>query len=159
MSTPFLGFGGAVFLIFLVIGIPIFLFWRWILKKLNHKGGRRIMIWILTLITTLVFYIVFVVTFIYIADYYPDRDFDKQLWRTAKATRYEYSHNLIDSKMLLGDSKTEVLQLLGNDADKSQLDELRYKIGHKPGSTVVEPSYLIIDFRDDKAETVFERDP
>jgi hypothetical protein len=159
MDTHFLGFGGAVYLIILVIGTPIFFFWRWIFKKLNHKGGRRVMIWLLTAFTSLIFYLILVGLIIYISDYYPNRDFDKHLWQTSKTTRYEYSYNLIESKKLLGDNRNEVLQLLGNDADKSQADELRYNIGHKPGSVGPAPSYLIIDFRDDKAETVFERDP
>ena len=158
MGKQFLGFDLAVYIIPLVFGIPVFFFWRWVFRKFTSARHRLITTWVITIISTPVVYVIIVLGFFLISEYYPDRDFNKNSWQTNKEVRYEYTHDLIKSKILIGKTKKEVLQILGNDADTSQIDELGYDIGYRPEITGIDPSYLIIDFKNGKVDTVIEHD-
>ena len=116
------------------------------------------MTWLLTLITAPFFYVIVILIWIVIIEHYPNREFDKKMWQTDKDKRYEYTHDLINSKILIGKTKNQVLQLLGDDADTSQINELGYDIGFRPKLMGIDPSYLIIDFKDGKAHAIIEHD-
>jgi len=94
--------------------------------------------------------------FLFFQGNYPDRDFDKAKWLKNKEKRYEYARDLIESGILLGKSKSEVLTMLGKDADTTRTDELGYDIGSKPAVNGVDQSYLVIDFKSGEVVTVSE---
>ena len=95
--------------------------------------------------------------FIGIIEYYPNRDFDKKAWLTDSDKRYEYTHDLISSKLLIGKSKVEVVQMLGK-TDTTQTNELYYYIGYRPVFTGIDPSNIEVDFRKGKVNNVEEHD-
>jgi|SRR6185437_859523 len=148
----------SVFVIALTLSFPLFFFWRWIFRKRASKLNRRIATWLLTLTTAPILYAIVILIWIAIIEYYPNRDFDKKMWQTNKDERYEYTHDLINSKILLGKTESQVLKLLGNDADTSQTSELQYNIGFRPELLGIDPSYLIIDFKNGKVNAVIEHD-
>jgi len=78
------------------------------------------------------------------------------MWHINKEKRYEYTRNLIESRMLIGKTKNEVVKILGDDADTSKVGRLGYDIGSQPEITGVDPGYLIINFKNDRADSVIE---
>jgi len=113
---------------------------------------------LLTLLTAPVLYIIVILIWIAIEEYYPNRSFDKKMWQTQKEVRYEYSHDLINSKILIGKTRNQVLQLLGNDTDTTQTEELYYDIGYRPELTGIDPSTILIHFKNGRVDTVIEHD-
>ena len=138
--------------------LPVFFFWRWILRKhIEVKRYRLIVIWIATIISTPILYAILALMFIGIIEYYPNRDFDKKAWLTDSDKRYEYTYDLISSKLLIGKSKIEVVRMLGK-TDTTQTNELYYYIGYKPVFTGIDPSNIEVDFRKGKVNNVEEHD-
>jgi hypothetical protein len=158
MDKQFLGVELGHYVMIIITGIPVFFFWCWVYRRRTSTVKRRTMTWLGTIITAPILYVVLIMTWIMISEYYPNRDFDKMMWQTNKDERYEYTHDLIKSKILLGKTRDQVLNLLGDDADTSQIDELGYDIGFRPELTGIDPSYLIIDFKNGKVDTLIEQD-
>ncbi len=114
------------------------------------------MIWLVTVLTTPVLYGVLILIFLFTSEYYPNRHFDQKVWKTDSDRRYEYSHDLVDSKILMGKTKKQVIQVLG-DRDTSN-NEIYYYIGYRPEIGGIDPSSIIIDFKNGKVDSVFEHD-
>lgn len=147
----FLGVSIEVYVIVLIIAIPTFFIWRWILRKFI-KDNRKIKIatWIGTLILSPLIYISIVLIWIFCISYYPSNDFDKNKWDTDKDKRYELSEDLIESNMLIGKTKAEVLQILGDEGGKDNQDYWRYYLGTKPAFIMLDPDVLDVYFEGGK---------
>jgi hypothetical protein len=152
-----MGIDFSVFIILLIIAIPIFLFWRWVFRKTESRAKRKILSLILTVVTAPVFYGLMILAWVLLSSYYPSRNFDRKAWLTDSDRRYEYTHDLINRKLLIGKTRAQVEQLLGANGDTSQ-SELYYYIGFRPELTGIDPSSLIIDFNNGKVDTVIEHD-
>ncbi|MFB9865502.1 hypothetical protein [Rufibacter immobilis] len=72
----------------------------------------------------------------------------------AKEKRYELSADIIDSKMLLGKTKPEVRQLLGDEGNTDLSDHWNYYLGFRPGFANIDPDVLDIEFKDGKVVKV-----
>ena len=86
--------------------------------------------------------------------YHPTHDFDKQKWFADKEKRYELSEDIIDSKMLIGKTKSEVRQLLGDEGNTDESDYWNYYLGFRPGFANIDPDVLDIEFKDGKVVKV-----
>ena len=82
--------------------------------------------------------------------YHPTHDFDKEKWFANKEKRYELSKNIIDSKMLIGKTKSEVRQILGDESNTDASDYWYYYLGFRPGFANIDPDVLDIEFKDGK---------
>lgn len=153
MSNLF-GIGIEVYFILLILGIPFyFIFRRLLLKKIGNKTNRIISIWVATIVVTPIFYTLLIGAFILIGQHYPNRQFEQKQWLANKETRYEYSHDIIEHKILIGKTKAQVKDILG-DADNSDTDDnWYYELGFKPGSGI-DPDGLTIEFKNGKVITV-----
>jgi len=147
----------AVLIIILVIGLPLFFFWRWVFRKTVSKAKRRALTWTLTILSAPLVYVIIGLVWIEGVEYYPNRDFDQKAWKADSDSRYEYTHDLIKSKMLIGKTRPQVLKILGDNGDTSQT-ELYYYIGFRPEITGIDPSSIVIDFKNGKVDTVIEND-
>lgn len=137
-----------VYLIFIVLGIPAFFIWRLLFKKfIKDDKRRKIAIWMATLITTPLIYIGIIMLWIFSMSYYPAHDFDKERWFLDKETRYELSEDIIDSEMLIGKTKSEVRQILGDESNADQSDHWSYYLGFRPGLFNIDPDVLDIKFK------------
>lgn len=58
-----------------------------------------------------------------------ETEFRSKEWLTNKDERYELSDHLIDSKILIGKTKTDVKKLLGDEGNKDEQSEWYYEIG------------------------------
>ena len=82
--------------------------------------------------------------------YHPTHDFDKEKWFADKETRYNLSEDIIESEMLIGKTKSEVRQILGDENNTDQSDNWSYYLGFKPGFANIDPDVLDIEFKDGK---------
>ena len=150
------GLSIEVYFILIILGIPTFFFWRWLFKKFIKVGPtRKILTWVATIFLTPCIYIGLMLLWVFSISYYPSRDFDKQKWIDDKDKRYELSKDIIASKLLIGKSKTEVRQLLGNESDNNDsLNVWYYGLGVRPELFNIDDSYLQIEFQNDKVVDV-----
>ncbi|MEH6534928.1 MAG: hypothetical protein V7719_00940 [Psychroserpens sp.] len=60
--------------------------------------------------------------------------FDQDDWRSSPSTRYKMAEDLIDSELLIGKSKDDVIVLLGTfyDTNPNGKDNIIYKLGKAP---------------------------
>ena len=144
-----------VYFILLVLGIPTFFIWRWILKKFIKVGKtRKIATWTATIVATPLIYVGLLMLGFFSMSYHPTHDFDKQKWFADKEKRYELSEDIIDSKMLIGKTKSEVRQLLGDEGNTDESDYWNYYLGFRPGFANIDPDVLDIEFKDGKVVKV-----
>jgi len=146
-----LGVSIEVYFILFVLGFPTFFLWRWLLKKfIKVDRIRKIASWVATLIATPLIYIGIIVLLFFIMSYYPTHDFDKEKWFTDEEKRYEMSDNIIESNMLIGKTKTEIQQILGDGHNSDQSDGWYYYLGYRPGFANIDPDVLYIEFKNGK---------
>jgi hypothetical protein len=150
------GISIEVYFILIILGIPTFYFWRWLFKKfIAVDRTRKIVTWIATIVLTPCIYVGIIALWVFSITYYPSNKFDKQKWVDDKEKRYELSNDIIESKMLLGKTKTEVRQLLGDDADnKDSIDVWTYGLGIRPELFNIDGSYLLIEFKNNHVVNV-----
>ncbi len=151
-NTPTLfGVSLELYYILLVLGVPTFFIWRWLLKKfIKVDRSRKVATWVATLLTTPLLYIGISMLLIFGMNYHPTDDFNQEKWHSEKETRYQLSEDIIDSEMLIGKTKLEVRQILGDENNTDQNDVWSYYLGFRPGFTSISPDMLDIEFIDGK---------
>ena len=82
--------------------------------------------------------------------YHPSYDFDKERRFSDQEKRYEMSHNIIDSKMLMGKIKSEVWEILGKKENTESSDIRSYYLWFEPGFMNIDPDVLDIEFENGK---------
>ncbi|WP_452224914.1 hypothetical protein [Lacinutrix chionoecetis] len=85
-----------------------------------------------------------------------EKAFDQTQWQTSPSTRYEMATALVESKLLFGKTKTEVVALLGT-AKPSTLegkDHLVYALRKPPSFFDVKDETLIVIFENEKVVNV-----
>lgn len=84
--------------------------------------------------------------------------FNEKSWSANPSMRYQMADDIIDSDMLIGKSKEDVIELLGLPY-KSNLfgkDNIAYRLGRPPSFSESKRTILIIDFELDHAVQVIE---
>ena len=151
----FFGISLEVFFILLILGYPTFLFWRWILGKfIKTEKIKKVSTWVVTIIATPLIYFALIMIWIICMSYYPSHKFTKEKWFSETEKRYELSNDIIDSNMLIGKTKEEVRQILGDEENKEESDNWIYNLGFKPGFANIDPDILEIEFRNGKVVKV-----
>ena len=148
-----------VLIIILLLTIPTYIFSNWVVKKNNieDKRNRRIYSAIATIIISPIIYVFLVFSFFMYISYYPSKDFDKSEWNTNIETRYEYSEDIIESKILIGKTKEQVIELLGvNYLSSSNDNQIEYELGYVPGLFNIDPDFLQIKLQDNKVIEVYQ---
>jgi hypothetical protein len=145
-----------VYVILLIIGSSTFFFWRWLFKKLilNDKKTRIIATWITTIAVAPIIYFLIVLIFVFSSLYYPSHDFNKQKWISDTEKRYELSEDIIESKILIGKTKSQVEEMLGKSDGWTEEDIWCYYLGYKPSLFGIDPDYLKIEFKNNKVVKV-----
>ena len=134
-------------LAYFMLSIPFFYLIKWILSKfkLGKEKNRKYIAILPTIVLSPILYlaIFFVILFAYA--YYPKEEFNHVEWIKYPQKRYEMSENIIESNMLIGKSKDEVIKLLGSDYSISN-DSIYYEIGLLPGLFRLDSDVLVIYF-------------
>lgn len=145
-----------VYAIVAILAIPLFFFWRWVFRRNASVIKRQLLTSVLTLLTAPIIYVGIVFLWIWSVAYYPNREFTHRAWKENPEIRYEYSHDLIKRKLLIGKTKTQVVVMLGD--GKNFSDDWYYDIGFRPEITGIDPSHIEITFRGGKVIDVVEHD-
>ena len=138
-----------VILIILFIAIVLFFIFNWLLKRSNKitlKYKRIIAIGLSILFAPLL-YLISILSFVAIVSYYPEYNFNQQKWDNIPEQRYELSADIIESKMLIGKTKAEVILLLGEDFYECTPDHIAYTLGFIPGIFNIDTDVLAIVFK------------
>lgn len=141
-----------VSIIILIIAIPIYFLSKLVLKKLklgNDKNRKYIAI-VPTVFFSPIIYALLIISWIFCMQYYPKDHFNKQEWETNIEERYTMSKNIIKSEMLLGKTKDEVIDLLGNEYLDYSDNHIGYYLGFVPKLLNIDPDYLGIYFENGK---------
>ena len=98
---------------------------------------------------------------IYSIFYYPKIPFNQQEWSKNTEERYKMSSDIIKSEMLIGKTKAEVIELLGEEdfysGDDKDENHMIYYLGYVPGIASIDPDILEIFFEDGKVVEVSQR--
>jgi len=147
----FFGVSSEVYLILIIIGASNFFFWRWLINKYaKNNKWRTATTWTATIVATPAIYLGLIGIMFFLMSYHPNHEFDKEKWFGDKESRYELSNDIIDSKILIGKTKHEVRNILGEEGNVDQSDDWGYYLGFKPGLGNIDPYILIIKFKDGK---------
>ena len=127
-----------------------------ILKRLNfgNEKNRKLIALIPTIFLSPIIYIGLIYLWIFSVSYYPSNDFDKQKWETNVEERYKMSEDIIESKILIGKTKEEITELLGQDFYSYNEKHIAYELGFVPGLFNIDPDVLDIYFENGKVTKV-----
>ncbi len=147
-------------LFYLFFSIPIFFLIKYILRKLKiEKPTNRTFISFFTaLILVPLTYITIFSIIIFSITYSPEKEFDQDKWSSDPDERYEMTKDIIESKMLEGMTKEEIINLLGNDDFNYNEDHWAYGIGFVPGLFNIDPSVLNVHFENNKVVLVTQHE-
>lgn len=87
-----------------------------------------------------------------IGTYYPERDFDKKAWSENEEKRYEYADDLVENQKLIGLSRTEIKEILGEPKYENE-NSMTYYLGFSPRNFfAIDPDWLEVSFEQDKVK-------
>ena len=135
-------------IIIFILAIPIYLLSIWILRKLKlgNDKNRKYLAIIPTVILSPMTYIGIITIWLFSIWHYPEKDFDKQIWETNIEERYMMSEDIIESDILIGKTKQEIIELLGIDYWTYGENHISYYLGFVPGIANIDPDVLDIYF-------------
>jgi len=107
-----------------------------------------------TLAVAPMIYIVFIISYFSYLEYYPKSDFDSSAWETNEEERFKMSKDIIESDMLIGKTKAEVIEILGSDFSTYDDNHIAYYLGFVPGMFNIDPDVLDIHFANSKVVKV-----
>jgi hypothetical protein len=139
-------------IIILIIAIPIYFLSKFILTKLklgNDKNRKYIAV-VPAVIFSPIVYAIVIISWIFVVEYYPQEKFDKHKWETNVEERYTMSKNIIKSEKLIGKTKDEVIELLGNEYSDYGENHIGYYLGYIPSLFNIDPDILDIYFENGK---------
>ena len=140
-----------------IFGISIevyFIVRRLFKKRIASVGKRRIVTWLTTIIITPLIYVLIVITWFLLDSYYPNKDFNRQQWLTEKDERYEFAKNIVNSNLLIGKTKIQVIETLGDDGNDNKSNDWYYDLGFRPEIGNIDPDNLVLTFKNDKVVSV-----
>lgn len=145
-----------VYFIVAFIGILIFIPLQFLIGKFTKNPKRRVIITIFgTIILAPIVYICLVIALILANTYYLDKSFNREKWFATEDERYTMSKDIINSKLLNGKTKKEVIEILGEEKyNEIQSDKWAYNLGFVPGIGNIDPVFLVIYFENDKVVKV-----
>ncbi|MEZ7497705.1 hypothetical protein QO200_03035 [Flavobacterium sp. Arc3] len=122
--------------------------------KLGNENNRKYLAIIPTVILSPLLYIGIIMIWIFSISYYPKTDFNKQEWNKNKEERYKMSNDIIKGEILIGKTKEEVIELLGDDFYFYDESHIAYDLGFVPGLFNIDPDVLDIYFEKGKVTKV-----
>ncbi|GAB5408140.1 MAG: hypothetical protein BalsKO_05050 [Balneolaceae bacterium] len=143
-------------IIILILAIPTYFLCKWLMTKIKvgNDRNRKFLALIPTVILSPIIYVGLVMIWIFSISYYPTSEFDQNEWDSNVEERYKMSEDIIESKMLIGKTRDEVTQILGNDFITNSESEITYELGHVPGLFNIDPDYLDIKLENGKVVNV-----
>jgi hypothetical protein len=149
ITTPFVVFLILVFIL------------TWIFANTIDKR-KWVSLLISIVATPIVYFYVFYPFINIFFSYHHHKHFDSEAWKRKPALRYEMSTEVVNRNLLLGKTKEEVKQVLGNsewyswdDSVKAKSPEMwNYNLGFKPGAFNMTQECLELVFDDNKVKKI-----
>jgi hypothetical protein len=138
-------------IIILILAIPTYFICKWIIKrlKIGNDNNRKFIAVIPTIILSPIIYFGLVMIWIFSVSYYPTSDFDQNEWKSNIEERYKMSEDILESEMLIGKNRDEVINILGNNYSTNNENRLSYELGFVLGLFNINPDYLYIKFENE----------
>ena len=139
-------------IIILILAIPIYFFSKWIFKKLKvgDAKNRKYLALIPAIFLSPLLYVIVIIMWVFTISYYPKTTFNKQRWDENKEERYKMSKDIIKSELLIGKTKEEIINLLGDDFYIYSENHIAYDLGFVPELFNIDPDVLDIYFENEK---------
>lgn len=85
-----------------------------------------------------------------------EKQFNAAQWQSSPLTRYKMSKDIIESNLLIGNTKTETINLLGKPTTTTLKgkDHFVYSLGKTPSFFETEEQKLVLIFENDKVVKV-----
>jgi hypothetical protein len=139
--------------------VSCFFLWRRLLsKKSKSRSGVALLTGLVALCTVLLVYFAAFLVWVSVVSYYPRNAFNQSVWFANKKKRYEFSADLIESRRLIGKTKSQVKQLLGDEQNNESSDNWTYYLGYKPSLFGIDPDVLDIRFEHGRVVEVSQRE-
>lgn len=153
--TEYLNISSGNWYFYLVIGIVIFLLLKWLIGKFIKKRNFKIIVSLITtlILTPIVFNISIPLFFsVLFYEYHPESKFDTIEWTENRSERHEMRKDLIESGILLGKTKSEIIKILGKPENNINIenDTLRnwdYYLGSEGHGMGWKFHYLSLSFK------------
>lgn len=142
-------------IIILIIAIPTFFVLRRILKRSIKDSKTRNWTSIIgTIIIAPILYIGLAVAFFSYLFYVPQYDFDREKWFADKHSRFEMRDDIVESEILIGKSKSEIIDFIGNPEFSDSTKIWTYDLGMSGAGFGWQFNSLELTFKNDKVEEV-----
>ena len=145
-------------IIILILAVPTYFICIWGMKKLKAgtDKNRKWFALIPTFILSPLIYVGLIMIWIITILYYPTIDFDQTEWNSNVKDRYKMSEDIIESRMLIGKTHNEVIEILGTDFSSKNERSITYELGHVPGLFNIDPDYLEIKLENGIVVSVYQ---
>ena len=142
-------------IIILIIAVPTFLILRWILKRfIQNKKTRNWTSIAGTIIIAPILYLVLVFSFFSYLFYEPQYDFDREKWFADKHSRFEMRDDIVESRILKGKSKSEIIELIGKPVSNDSTELWTYDLGMSGAGLGWQFNYLELTFENEQLSSV-----
>ena len=142
-------------IIILIIAVPTFLILRWILKRfIQNKKTRNWTSIAGTIIIAPILYLVLVFSFFSYLFYEPQYDFDREKWFSDKHSRFEMRDDIVESRILKGKSKSEIIELIGKPVSNDSTELWTYDLGMSGAGLGWQFNYLELTFENEQLSSV-----
>jgi len=136
-----------IFFAIIVSSISLYFFILFFLKKRNIGSTRNRKF--IALAPTIIMLPVIFLSFIFISfaamSYYPREKFDQIKWQENIEERYRMSNYIIENDILIGKTREQIIELLGNDFYEWG-NSIGYNLGIVPGIIGMSPDILVVYF-------------
>ncbi|WP_299890716.1 hypothetical protein [uncultured Lacinutrix sp.] len=117
-------------IIILIIAIPTYFIVKWLLKRfIVDIKTLKITSIVGTAILAPFIYIGFILIFMSYLFYQPQYEFNKNKWMASKHLRHEMRDDIVESRILNGKNKSEIVELIGESKNNDSLDIWVYDLG------------------------------
>ena len=141
--------------IVLIIAIPTFFIFRWILKRfIKDKKTRNWSSVAGAIIIAPILYLGLVFAFFSYLFYEPQYDFDREKWFADKQARFEMRDDIVESGILNGKTKSEIIELIGDTKSADSTDIWSYDLGMSGAGLGWQFNYLQLTFENGKVSDV-----
>jgi len=142
-------------IIILIIAIPTFFVLRWILKRFIKNSKTRNLTSIAgTIIVAPILYLILIFAFFSYLFYEPQYDFDKEKWFADKNSRFEMRDDIVESGMLKGKNKSEIIVIIGKPESNDLTELWKYDLGMSGAGFGWQFNYLELQFENGKVSDV-----
>lgn len=145
-------------IIILILAVPTYFICIWGMKKLKAgtDKNRKWFALIPTFILSPLIYVGLIMIWIFSISYHPTNEFNQTEWNSNVEERYKMSEDIIESRILIGKTHNEVIEILGTDFSSKNERSITYELGHVPGLFNIDPDYLEIKLENGIVVSVYQ---